>query len=299
MLKDLYECIEKIVHGNVYTIAARPGIGKTTVARHIANMLVETGQKVLYIETEGLAEQERLKRLNDKYDSLYRRLISAEEIRNVAFIGRYNVIIVDSFQYIYHKRKEDVAYKLKCIAEELDIVVIVLSHISRKADMRKDHQPRISDMTRKMCGTLWKTSDGVILLYRNSYYEANQETDIMNIIVAKNRVEKNFIGKSNGETAIDYFLTNINEPGLYLLDEPENSLSASYQRELSQYLFDSARFFGAQLIIATHSPFILSIPGAKIYNLDSEELSVTEDWTTLDNMKEYYALFKQYSEKVE
>jgi len=118
-------------------------------------------------------------------------------------------------------------------------------------------------------------------------------------MVAKNRVEKNIIGKSNGETAIDYFLTNVNEPGLYLLDEPENSLSASYQRELSQYLFDSARFFGAQLIIATHSPFILSIPGAKIYNLDSEELSVTDDWTTLDNMKEYYALFKQYSKRFE
>lgn len=186
MLKFFNSYIKKLNPGNVYTIAARPGMGKTIVARHIANMLAETGQKVLYIETEGLSEQERLKRLNDKYYFLYRRLISAEEIRNVAFIRKYNAIIIDSFQYMHHKRKEDVAYKLKCLAEELKCAVIVLSHISRKADMRKDHRPRISDMTRKMCGTLWKSSDGVIFLYRNSYYETNKETDIMNIIVAKN-----------------------------------------------------------------------------------------------------------------
>lgn len=112
-------------------------------------------------------------------------------------------------------------------------------------------------------------------------------------------VSRNIIGKSNGETALEYFFTNIQEPGLYLLDEPENSLSASYQRRLAQYLFESVRFFDAQLVIATHSPFMLSIPGARIYNLDSDEFCVTEDWTSLDNMAEYYDLFKKYAEKFE
>ena len=116
---------------------------------------------------------------------------------------------------------------------------------------------------------------------------------------ARETVPKNIIGKSNGETALEYFYSNINEPGLYLLDEPENSLSASYQRELSQYLFEAVRFFDTQLIIATHSPFMLSIPDANIYNLDSEEFKVTHDWTTLDNMIEYYRLFSEFSEKFE
>lgn len=171
--------------GNLYTIAARPQIGKTTVARHIANMLAEAGQKVLYIETEGIPEKEKIKRLDDKYDFLYRRLISAEEIRNTAFIGEYNVIVIDSFQYMYQKRKEDVAYKLKRLAEELNVVVIVLSHISRKAEMRKDHRPQISDMTRKMCGTLWKSSDGVLFLWRDAYYERHCTKDDMDFIIAK------------------------------------------------------------------------------------------------------------------
>jgi len=114
----------------------------------------------------------------------------------------------------------------------------------------------------------------------------------------KRRIDKNIIGKSNGETAIEFFCNNINEPGLYLLDEPENSLSASVQRELAQFLFGSARFFGAQLIISTHSPFMLSIPGVKIYNLDAEDY-ITDDWTSLENMKEYYELFSRFSDRFE
>lgn len=113
---------------------------------------------------------------------------------------------------------------------------------------------------------------------------------------ARENAGRNIIGKSNGETALDYFYSNIQERGLYLLDEPENSLSAVYQRQLAKYLYDSVRFFDAQLIIATHSPFMLSIPGATIYNLDSEEFCRTEDWTTLENMIEYYRLFDQYAE---
>ena len=116
---------------------------------------------------------------------------------------------------------------------------------------------------------------------------------------AKENVRKNIIGKSNGETALDYFYANIQEPGLYLLDEPENSLSAQHQRELADYIFESVRFFDAQIVISTHSPFMLSIPSAKIYNLDDEENTITEDWTTLSNMIEYYELFKRFSEDFE
>ncbi len=115
----------------------------------------------------------------------------------------------------------------------------------------------------------------------------------------KSRVEQNIIGKSNGETALDFFMAETQDAGLYLLDEPENSLSAMYQVELANYLANSARFFDAQLIIATHSPFILSIPQAKIYNLDTEPVSETYDWTSLDNVKVYYDFFKRFADKFE
>ena len=171
MTENLNDYVKKIKSGNLYCIAARPLIGKTTVARNIANMAAKNRKKVLYILTEDACKIATLRYQNDKYDFLYRRLISAEEIRNIAFIGKYDTVIIDSFQYMYKKRNEDTAYKLKRFAEELNIAVIALSHISRKADFRENHQPIISDMTRKMCGSLWKSSDNVLFLWRDAYYK--------------------------------------------------------------------------------------------------------------------------------
>lgn len=48
---------------------------------------------------------------------------------------------------------------------------------------------------------------------------------------------------SNGETAMLYFLERMENPGLYLLDEPENSLSLENQKMLAEYIVNSARFF--------------------------------------------------------
>ncbi len=98
---------------------------------------------------------------------------------------------------------------------------------------------------------------------------------------------------SNGESAFLYFSEKIKENGLYLLDEPENSLSPEKQQELLQFLEDSARFFGCQFIIATHSPFLLSMRGAKIYDMDEEVVDVKK-WTELANVRAYYEFFKKY-----
>lgn len=98
---------------------------------------------------------------------------------------------------------------------------------------------------------------------------------------------------SNGESAFLYFTDKIKENCLYLLDEPENSLSPVRQQELLKFLEDSARFFGCQFIIATHSPFLLSMRGAKIYDMDEEVVDVKR-WTELENVRTYYQFFKKY-----
>ena len=98
---------------------------------------------------------------------------------------------------------------------------------------------------------------------------------------------------SNGESAFIYFSEKINENGLYLLDEPENSLSPERQQGLLRFLQDSARFFGCQFIIATHSPFLLSMNGAKIYDMDEEPVDVKR-WTELENVRAYYDFFKKH-----
>ena len=109
----------------------------------------------------------------------------------------------------------------------------------------------------------------------------------------RDRVMKDVPGKSNGENAFLYFTREIQEGGLYLLDEPENSLSPARQAELVDFLSDSVRYFGCQLVIATHSPFILAFRGAKIYDLDANPVDVKR-WTELANVRAYYDFFKAH-----
>ena len=101
---------------------------------------------------------------------------------------------------------------------------------------------------------------------------------------------------SNGESAYLYFSEQIQENGLYLLDEPENSLSPLKQQELMKFLEDSARFFGCQFIISTHSPFLLSMRGAKIYDMDEDVVDVKR-WTELPGIRVYFDFFKRHEEE--
>jgi len=96
---------------------------------------------------------------------------------------------------------------------------------------------------------------------------------------------------SNGESAYRYFTEKIGENGLYILDEPENSLSAKRQIELAGFLEDSVRFFGCQFVISTHSPFLLAMRGAKIYDLDENPVDIKR-WTELENVSVYHEFFK-------
>lgn len=74
---------------------------------------------------------------------------------------------------------------------------------------------------------------------------------------------------------------NIEPDNLYLLDEPEVSLSPQNQVKLAQKINEMARYLGIQFIIATHSPFMLGILDAKIYNLDTKEYEV-QKWSELE-----------------
>ncbi|MCR5297249.1 MAG: AAA family ATPase [Clostridiales bacterium] len=100
--------------------------------------------------------------------------------------------------------------------------------------------------------------------------------------------------RSNGESALMYFQGKIEMDTLCLLDEPENSLSPENQLILADFLMDSVRYCGNQLVISTHSPFLLALPGAKIINLDDQS-RVVDSWTELKNPRVYYDFFRKHA----
>ncbi|MED9969993.1 MAG: AAA family ATPase [Ruminococcus sp.] len=111
-----------------------------------------------------------------------------------------------------------------------------------------------------------------------------------------NNLIKNVREYSNGESAYKFFTEKIKQNSLYLLDEPENSLSAKRQLELTKYIEEAARFYKCQFIISTHSPFLLALPFAKIYNLDVVPVNVSK-WTELENVRIYYDFIMSHKDE--
>ncbi|MBQ8149926.1 MAG: AAA family ATPase [Clostridia bacterium] len=101
------------------------------------------------------------------------------------------------------------------------------------------------------------------------------------------------IPASNGETALRYFEDKLKMDTLYCLDEPENSLSPKLQLQLVELLDEMARCCGCQFIIATHSPFLLALPGARIYDLDACP-AVPREWWQLENTRIYFDFFNKH-----
>ena len=101
---------------------------------------------------------------------------------------------------------------------------------------------------------------------------------------------------SNGETTLQMLDDLIETDALYLLDEPEVSLSPENQTRLAEWLNKMARFLGCQFVIATHSPFMLATLHAKIYNIDSRDFDVAK-WTELENVRYIYDFFMKHQKE--
>jgi len=103
-------------------------------------------------------------------------------------------------------------------------------------------------------------------------------------------------GMSNGENSLLYMTALLEEEGLYMLDEPENSLAPDLQMKLVEMLQFMVENNNCQFIIATHSPFLLSMPGAKIYNLDGDPACESE-FEDLPAMRSYFNLFIERADR--
>ena len=58
---------------------------------------------------------------------------------------------------------------------------------------------------------------------------------------------------------------------------------------------ENGGYCGCQFIIATHSPFLLSMEGARIYDLDADPVEV-RNWWELENVRIYYDFFREHEE---
>jgi predicted ATPase len=107
-----------------------------------------------------------------------------------------------------------------------------------------------------------------------SYLEANP-----------GRRPERFHQLSHGEGFLEVLRTRVNQPGFYLMDEPDAPLSFTACLGLVALLSDLVRA-GAQAVVATHSPMVAALPGASLLELGEwgmrparwDELDIVGHW---------------------
>ena len=78
--------------------------------------------------------------------------------------------------------------------------------------------------------------------------------------------------------------------GLYILDEPEAALSPMRQMTLLAEMHRLVRA-DSQLILATHSPILMTYPGAQVLLIDEQGITPTDYRST-----EHYRITRRFLE---
>lgn len=78
--------------------------------------------------------------------------------------------------------------------------------------------------------------------------------------------------QSHGESFLSLFANRF-EHGIYILDEPEAALSPQRQLAFLGIIRELEAPAHAQFLISTHSPIILSYPGAVLFSLDGDSIA--------------------------
>lgn len=103
--------------------------------------------------------------------------------------------------------------------------------------------------------------------------------------------------RSHGEAFWDLVETSrFSGGGLFVMDEPEAGLSFDAQLRLVALLLELADRRGAQVLMATHSPILASVPGAAVYELTGDGMQRTrwQDLSMVEHHRRYLEAPERY-----
>lgn len=124
----------------------------------------------------------------------------------------------------------------------------------------------------------------------------DQMSESMNYNLRRMRKDygENMQAFSHGEAYLKILQTRIGDKGIYLLDEPEAALSPLKQLSLMSFILEVLKDNNAQFIIATHSPILMGIPGASLYEIQETNMKLVP-YTETD----HYRITKGFLENPE
>lgn len=104
--------------------------------------------------------------------------------------------------------------------------------------------------------------------------------------IASREAPPDFLSHSHGEGFLRFFEERCRRQGIYFFDEPESALSPARQLEFLKLLRRMESSSICQVVMATHSPLLMSYPGAELvritkYGLEPTRLEETEHFQLL------------------
>lgn len=103
----------------------------------------------------------------------------------MVFIDYLTLIRSDKNYQSDHQKFTDISSQLKPIAKDYDCPIVTLAQLSRGVEQRQDKRPVLSDL--RESGSIEQDADGVMFLYRDSYYNDEIDNDNLEINLAKHR----------------------------------------------------------------------------------------------------------------
>ena len=105
--------------------------------------------------------------------------------------------------------------------------------------------------------------------------------------------------QSHGESVLSLLTNRISKRGVYLFDEPETGLSI-HSLFMMLNIINNLIKIDAQFIICTHSPILLAIPNADIYEIKDGALNLVQyEDTSYYNLTKYFMLnYKEMLKKL-
>lgn len=224
---ELDRYISGLNRSDLILLAARPAMGKSAFALNIAQNVARAGGRVAFFSLEMTREQnvsrmlsaqariENTKlrtgelaadewvRLAEAADTLSKSALYFDDTSGITVpeikarcrrLRDLDLVVIDYLQLMSSGRRienrvqevSEITRSLKIMAKDLDVPVITLSQLSRGTESRTGHRPQLSDL--RESGSIEQDADIVMFLYREDYYEQNEENhNQATCIVGKNR----------------------------------------------------------------------------------------------------------------
>jgi predicted ATPase len=115
------------------------------------------------------------------------------------------------------------------------------------------------------------------------FFRAESFFTVARYLDAAGSPSADFLSHSHGEGFLRFFEERCTRPGLFIFDEPESALSPKRQFDFLKLLRRMQNEGRTQVIMATHSPILMALPGAALLQmsrggLDAVELEETDHY---------------------